>query len=88
MKSRTFESSHIHSSSGVLVQYIVDYRFTSLGAVYEGHALIDGKKVRFVLGVRPWGLWALRPRHRIQCDVVETLEFSSMEKLVTSANEA
>ena len=78
---------HLHPGSGKKVEYLVEYRFTTIGANYQGYALLHGKKVRFALGVRTWGLWVLRASHHIQQEALEALDFSSMEKLEASANE-
>ena len=78
MTLRTFEDEHTHAGSGVLIRYLVEYNFTSLGVVYKAYALINGRRIRFVLGVLTWGLWVSRPRKRIQSEVIEILDLSKI----------
>jgi hypothetical protein len=88
MTYRTVDGERLHAPSGTTIRYAGRYEIRLGGIYYDADALLNGKRIRLVVGFIGWTLRAFPPRRRVEESIWETIDFTDMEKLMSRVNEA
>jgi hypothetical protein len=88
MSFKTIEGQRLHAASGQVLHYCGRYEVKLGGIFYQADVLLNGKRTRLVVGFISWTLRAFPPRRRVEESVWQSIDFTDMDKLMKSLNEA
>lgn len=88
MSFKVIEGERLHAASGKMLGYCCRYEVRLRGIVYVADVLLNGKRTHLVSGFIGWTLHAFPPRRRVEESVWESIDFTDMDKLMESLNEA
>jgi hypothetical protein len=88
MSFKTIEGERLHAASGKILRYCCRYEVRLSGIVYVADVLLNDKRTPLVSGFIGWTLRAFPPRRRVEESIWQSIDFTDMEKLMESLNEA